>query len=139
MKLKKFYKKFFNRKYLISQISGKVFFKYNPDEISKIDLIRKQFFNLNIDLNKNKFSKFIFMDKENASVVLKYKLNNIIFQKIIELHIIFLIKYIPHFQKNIHQIFFTSMRRAIAFAKKKNKTRCFNFKVQNLFHYNNFK
>ena len=68
MKLKNFIKKFFNRKYLISQISGKVFFKYNPDEIFKIDLIRKQFFNLNIDLNKNKFSKFIFMDKENTRV-----------------------------------------------------------------------
>ena len=78
------------------------------------------------------------MDKENASVVLKYKLNNIIFQKIIELHIIFLIKYIPHFQKNILPNFFYLMESKLHL-QKKNKTRCFNFKVQNLFHYNNFK
>lgn len=123
MKLKNFIKKFFNRKHLISQISGRVFFKYNPSEISKIDLIRKQFFNLNIDLKKNKFSSFIFMDKENASIVLKYKLNNIIFSENNRITYNFLDQIYSSFSKKKYstKFFLPLCGEQIAFAKKKIK------------------
>ena len=79
MKLKSFFKNFYISKYYKSMISGRIYLKYNPRYINKIDLIRKKFFECKINIRHENFSNFIFQNKNYATLVLKNKLNNIIY------------------------------------------------------------
>ena len=67
------------KKYLKSQISGKLFLKKNPNEIKKISITYKKLFDIEYDFDEKLLSNYIFLNKSNALIVLKNKLKNIFF------------------------------------------------------------
>jgi len=120
MKLRNFIKKFLNSRYTTSQISGKIFLKYNPYKKNEIDIIRKKFFALNINKKKKKISKFIFQNKENATTVLKNALNNNIFSENNKITLNFLDQIYSSFAKKKYstKFFLPMCNDQIKFAKE---------------------
>jgi polysaccharide biosynthesis PFTS motif protein len=67
------------KKYLKSNISGKLFLTKNPNEIKNIGEIYKKLFDIEYNFDEKLLSNYIFLDKNNALIVLKNKLKNIFF------------------------------------------------------------
>ncbi len=78
-KLNFFFQHVILRKYLKSIISGKLFLKKHPKEMEKIDFLKKKFLSIDYNFSKDHFSKFIFLNIDNAAFNLSGKLRNIFF------------------------------------------------------------
>ena len=78
-KLEIFLKHIVLKKYLKSNISGKLFLTKNPNEIKNIGEIYKKLFDIEYNFDEKLLSNYIFLDKNNALIVLKNKLKNIFF------------------------------------------------------------